>query len=60
MSGCSRWDREAYLNRVGGVEEAERRRKALMAFQSGYSLAGEGERQGLTQSQSQEGRRRGR
>lgn len=33
MSGYAKWDRAAY-DRVGG-EEAERRRKALMARQSG-------------------------
>jgi hypothetical protein len=60
MSGYSGWDREAYISRAGGAEEAERRRKALMARQSGYSLAGEGERQGLTQAQRQERSRRGR
>ena len=31
MTGYSRWDRDAYIERVGGPGEAERRRKALMA-----------------------------
>lgn len=51
MSGFRRWDREAYIERVGGEAEAERRRKALMARQSGERLAEERKRQGLTQSQ---------
>jgi DNA-binding XRE family transcriptional regulator len=51
--GCQhqQHDREAYIKRVGGVEEAERRRKALMAGQSGHRLAEERKRQGLTQAQ---------
>jgi hypothetical protein len=48
MSGYTRWDREAYIERVGGVEEAERRREALMARQSGHRLAEERRRHGLT------------
>jgi DNA-binding XRE family transcriptional regulator len=51
MSGYTRWDREAYIERAGGVAEAERRRKALMARQSGYRLAEERKRHGLTQAQ---------
>jgi len=39
MSSYTKWDRDAYVDRVGGVEEAERRRKALMARQSGHQLA---------------------
>jgi len=35
MSSYVKWDRAVYLERVGGQEEAERRRKALMARQSG-------------------------
>jgi hypothetical protein len=31
MSSYTRWDRAAYIDRVGGEEQAERRRKALMA-----------------------------
>lgn len=45
------WDRAAYVERVGGEDEAERRRKALMARQSGYRLAEERKRHGLTQAQ---------
>ena len=30
MSSYSRWDRAAYIKRVGGQGEAERRREALM------------------------------
>ncbi|MGH3157576.1 MAG: helix-turn-helix transcriptional regulator [Streptosporangiaceae bacterium] len=50
MSSYTKWDRAAYIERVGG-EEAERRRKALMARQSGQRLAEERKRQGLTQAQ---------
>ena len=31
MSGYVKWDRVAYVDRVGGSEEAERRRKAVVA-----------------------------
>ncbi len=41
MSSYTKWDRAAYVERVGGQEEAERRRTALMARQSGYRLAEE-------------------
>jgi ribosome-binding protein aMBF1 (putative translation factor) len=51
MSSYSKWDRAAYIERVGGEEEAERRRKVLMARQSGYRLAEERKRRGLTQAQ---------
>jgi DNA-binding XRE family transcriptional regulator len=51
MSGYIKWDRAAYVERVGGLEGAERRRKAIMARQSGYQLAEERKRHGLTQAQ---------
>jgi DNA-binding XRE family transcriptional regulator len=51
MSGYIKWDRAGYIERVGGPEEAERRRKQLMARQTGYRLAEERKRQGLTQAQ---------
>jgi DNA-binding XRE family transcriptional regulator len=51
MSGYVKWDRAAYVNRIGGIETAERRRKAVMARQSGYQLAEERKRHGLTQAQ---------
>lgn len=51
MTSYTRWDRAAYIDRVGGEEEAERRRKALMARQSGQRLAEERKRHGLTQAQ---------
>ena len=51
MSSYTKWDRAAYIERAGGEEEAERRRKALMARQSGYRLAEERKRRGLTQAQ---------
>lgn len=51
MSSYSKWDRDAYIRRVGGQAEAERRRKDLMARQSGCRLAEERKRQGLTQAQ---------
>ncbi len=41
MSSYTKWDRAAHIERVGGEEEAERRRKALMARQSGHRLAEE-------------------
>jgi len=49
MSSYTKWDRAAYIERVGGEEEAEQRRKVLMARQSGYQLAEERKRHGLTQ-----------
>ena len=56
MSSFTKWDHDAYIERVGGEEdeeeeEAERRRKVLMARQSGYRLAEERKRRGLTQAQ---------
>jgi DNA-binding XRE family transcriptional regulator len=51
MTTYSRWNRDAYVERVGGKDEAERRRKALMARQSGHRLAEERKRHGLTQAQ---------
>jgi transcriptional regulator with XRE-family HTH domain len=51
MSSFTKWDRDAYIERVGGQEEAERRRKELMARQSGHRLAEERKRHGLTQAQ---------
>jgi ribosome-binding protein aMBF1 (putative translation factor) len=51
MSGYTKWDRAAYIERVGGPEKAERRRKQLMAHQTGHRLAEERKRQGLTQAQ---------
>jgi DNA-binding XRE family transcriptional regulator len=51
MTSYVQWDRAAYLERIGGEEEAERRRKELMARQSGYRLAEERKRRGLTQAQ---------
>lgn len=51
MRSYTTWDRAAHVDRVGDVEEAERRRKALMARQRGYRLAEERKRRGLTQAQ---------
>jgi transcriptional regulator with XRE-family HTH domain len=51
MTSYTKWDRAAYIDRVGGEEEAERRRKVLMARQSGQRLAEERKRHGLTQAQ---------
>ena len=51
MTSYTKWDRDAYIERVGGLEEAERRRKALMARQSGQRLADERKQRGLTQAQ---------
>ena len=50
MTSYTKWDRDAYIERVGGLEEAERRRKALMARQGGQRLAGERKQRGLTQA----------
>jgi DNA-binding XRE family transcriptional regulator len=51
MTSYTKWDRAAYVERVGGQQEAEHRRKVLMARQSGYRLAEERKRNGLTQAQ---------
>jgi DNA-binding XRE family transcriptional regulator len=51
VTSYTRWDRDAYVERAGGPEEAERRRKALMARQSGHRLAEERRQRGLTQAQ---------
>ena len=51
MSSYTKWERSAYIDRAGGEEEAERRRKALMARQSGQRLAEERKRHGRTQAQ---------
>jgi ribosome-binding protein aMBF1 (putative translation factor) len=51
VSSYTKWDRDAYIERVGGPEEAERRRKTLMARQSGQRLAEERKQRGLTQAQ---------
>ena len=51
MSSFRKWDRDGYIERAGGAEQAEERRKALMARQSGYRLAEERKRHGLTQAQ---------
>jgi len=51
MSSYVKWDRASYIERAGGMEAAERRRKALMARQIGYRLAEERKHHGLTQAQ---------
>jgi transcriptional regulator with XRE-family HTH domain len=51
VTSYTKWDRDAYIERAGGPEEAERRRKTLMARQSGQRLAGERKHRGLTQAQ---------
>jgi DNA-binding XRE family transcriptional regulator len=51
VTSYSKGDRGAYIERVGGLEEAERRRKALMARQSVQRLAEERKQRGLTQAQ---------
>jgi DNA-binding XRE family transcriptional regulator len=51
MTSYRKWDRDGYIERVGGIEEAERRRKALIGRQSGFRLAEERKRRGLTQAQ---------
>src|SRR5215470_1164640 len=50
MNSYSKWDRDAYIERVGGPEEAERRRKALLARVDGYQLAEIRRQRGLTQA----------
>ena len=50
MASYTKWDRDAYIERVGGLEEAERRRKALMARVDGYQLAEIRKQRGLTQA----------
>ncbi len=51
VTSYTKWDRDAYTERADGPEEAERRRKALMARQSGQRLADERKQRGLTQAQ---------
>jgi predicted transcriptional regulator len=51
MNSYQKWDRAAYVERVGGLEAAEQRRKGLMARQSGHRLAEERKHHGLTQAQ---------
>ena len=51
MSSYAKRDRAAYIERVGGEGEAERRRQVMMARQSGHRLAKERKRHGLTQAQ---------
>jgi len=50
VTGFGKWDRDAYVQRVGGPEEAERRRKTVMARQTGFRLAEERKRHGVTQA----------
>jgi DNA-binding XRE family transcriptional regulator len=50
MTSYSKWDRDAYIDRVGGLEEAERRRKAVMAQVDGHQLAEIRKARGLTQA----------
>jgi hypothetical protein len=46
VTSCrTKWDRNGY---IGGLEEAGRRRKALMARQSDQRLAEERKQRGLT------------
>ncbi len=51
LTSYTKWDRGAYIERAGEPEEAERRRTALMARQSGQWLAGQRKQRGLTQAQ---------
>jgi DNA-binding XRE family transcriptional regulator len=51
MTSYSKWDRDAYIDRVGGLEGAERRRKALMARVDGHQLAEIRKARGLTQAE---------
>lgn len=51
MSSYRKWDRTGYIERVGGPEAAEERRRALMARQSGHLLAEERHRLRLTQAE---------
>lgn len=41
MSSYIKWDRGAYVERVGGEQVAEERRRELMAHQSGRQPASE-------------------
>ena len=50
MNSYSKWDRDTYIERVGGPEEAEQRRKALLARVDGYQLAEIRRQHGLTQA----------
>ncbi|MBG0832163.1 helix-turn-helix transcriptional regulator [Planomonospora sp. ID67723] len=51
MSGYSKWDRDAYIERVGGAEEAERRHRAVTARVDAYRLAEIRKQVGLTQTE---------
>jgi DNA-binding XRE family transcriptional regulator len=51
VTSYTKWDRDAYIDRAGGPEEAERRRRALIARQSGQRLAEERRQHRLTQAQ---------
>ncbi|MDP9849769.1 helix-turn-helix domain-containing protein [Streptosporangium lutulentum] len=51
MSGYSKWDRDAYVERVGGIEEAERRHRAVIARVDAYQLAEIRKQVGLTQAE---------
>lgn len=51
MSSYTKWARAGYIERADGAEQAEQRRKVLMAPQSGFRLAEERKRHGFTQAQ---------
>jgi len=50
MTSYSKWDRDAYIERVGGLDGAERRRRALMTRVDGHQLAEIRKERGLTQA----------
>ncbi|HEY2305050.1 MAG TPA: helix-turn-helix transcriptional regulator [Streptosporangiaceae bacterium] len=51
VSSYTKWARAGYIERADGAEQAEQRRKVLMAPQSGFRLAEERKRHGFTQAQ---------
>ncbi|MFV2196452.1 helix-turn-helix domain-containing protein [Nocardiopsis sp. LOL_012] len=50
MSGYSAWDRDGYVDRVGGPQEAEKRRRELLARADAQWLVRIREERGLTQA----------
>ncbi|MEV2276876.1 helix-turn-helix domain-containing protein [Nocardiopsis sp. NPDC049922] len=50
MSGYSEWDRDGYVDRVGGPQEAEKRRRALLARVDAQRLIRIRKERGLTQA----------
>lgn len=50
MPSYSKWDRDAYIDRVGGLDEAERRYRALITRVDAHQLSEIRKERGLTQA----------